>query len=148
MNQAHMIAPCGLNCALCSHYLEGIEPCEGCNGPDDKKPDCCRIECAIVHCEKRRALPGGFCDACPDFPCADILEKETRYSNAYPMVETPIGNLAYIRRHGMAQFITQEEKRWSCPDCGALICVHDGLCSGCGGKYTTRIPVRRMETDA
>ena len=142
MIEAHMIAPCGLDCKLCSRHLQADHPCPGCNGPDGCKPDCCRVDCAIVHCAVRKTLPGGFCDACVKFPCADVMEKETRYSNAYPMVETPIGNLAYIRKCGMDAFLKQERRRWSCPDCGGIICVHDGVCSGCGGKYTTRIPVR------
>ena len=143
MIKAGMIAPCGLDCALCSRHLKEENPCMGCNGPDECKPDCCRIDCAIVHCAVRRALPGGFCDGCEKFPCKDIMEKEIRYSNAYPMVETPIGNLAYIREFGMNKFIQQEKRRWSCPECGAVICVHDGICSGCGGEYTTRIPASR-----
>lgn len=93
MIDANMIAPCGLDCTLCSHYLQGIEPCQGCNGPDEAKPDCCRVDCKIVHCEIRKGLTDGFCDTCKKYPCVDVMEKETRYSNAYPMVETPIGNL-------------------------------------------------------
>lgn len=142
MIKANMIAPCGLDCALCTGHLRGDRPCMGCNGPDDCKPDFCRTGCAIVHCETRKTLADGFCDSCEKFPCVDVMEKETRYSNAYPMVETPIGNLALIRQHGMERFLEQEQQRWSCPDCGAIICVHDGACSGCGAKYTTRIPVR------
>ncbi len=145
MIQADMIAPCGLDCALCAGHLRGDKPCMGCNGPDEAKPDFCRIGCAIVHCEKRKALPDGFCDGCGDYPCADVMEKEIRYSNAYPMVETPIGNLAYIRQHGMEPFLAQEQARWACPGCGGVICVHDGVCAGCGGRYTTRIPVRTAE---
>ena len=142
MIRAEMIAPCGLNCSLCGLHLRGEQPCQGCNGPDECKPDCCRVKCAIVHCEIRKKQPDGFCDTCPRFPCADVMEKETRYSNAYPMVETPIGNLASIRQKGMEAFLSQERERWTCPDCGAVICVHDGVCSGCGASYTTRIPVR------
>lgn len=145
MIEANMIAPCGLDCGLCAAHLRGEKPCMGCNGPEEHKPDFCRTGCAIVHCEKRRALPDGFCDGCEDYPCADVMEKETRYSNAYPMVETPIGNLHYIRQYGMERFLEQERARWACPDCGAVICVHDGVCSGCGGKYTTRVPVRIEE---
>lgn len=143
MIDSKLIAPCGLDCALCTRYLQAENPCRGCNGPDACKPDCCRVACRIVHCAARKEIPDGFCDACPQYPCGDVLEKEIRYSNAYPMVETPMGNLAYIRQYGMEQFLTEETARWACPDCGAVICVHDGKCSGCGQTYTTRIPAKR-----
>ena len=35
MFKAEMIAPCGLNCSLCSLALREKDPCPGCNGPDE-----------------------------------------------------------------------------------------------------------------
>lgn len=135
-----MIAPCGLHCALCSHRLKDVPPCPGCKGPDENKPECCRVRCRIVHCTLRSNLEGGFCNECEKYPCSDVMEKEIRYANAYPMLESPIGNLAFIAQNGMDAFLETEKKRWSCPRCGAVICVHDGVCSACGAVYTNRIP--------
>ena len=36
---ADMIAPCGLDCSLCKRALAGADPCAGCRGPNDNKPE-------------------------------------------------------------------------------------------------------------
>ena len=41
MFKADMIAPCGLDCNICSQALIENDPCQGCNGPDDHKPEFC-----------------------------------------------------------------------------------------------------------
>lgn len=140
--KAHMIAPCGLNCTLCSRHLHDNPPCPGCSGPDELKPDCYRVRCAIVRCAFRKDIPGGFCDGCGNYPCQDIIEKEIRYTSAYPMIEAPMANLAFIRQNGMEAFLEQEEKRWTCPSCGGVICIHDGMCARCKAKYTHRTAVK------
>lgn len=140
--KAHMIAPCGLNCTLCGRHLHDNPPCPGCSGPDELKPDCCRVRCAIVRCAFRKDIPGGFCDGCGNYPCQDIMEKEIRYTSAYPMIEAPMANLAFIRQNGMEAFLEQEEKRWTCPSCGGVICIHDGMCARCKAKYTHRTAVK------
>ena len=111
----------------------------GCNGPQEAKYTYCKT-CGIAACAKRRALPDPFCDRCPDYPCADILEKEIRYANAYPLVESPIGNLALLRQKGMPALLRAEQARWRCPACGGVLCVHTGLCAGCGKAYSVRPP--------
>ena len=135
-----MIAPCGLNCALCKRALLADDLCPGCNGPDEHKPDYCATKCGVPRCEKRKTLPDRFCDQCPDYPCADIMEKETRYANAYRMLESPIGNLAYIRQHGMEAFLKRETERYTCPDCGGTICIQQSVCAVCGKRYTALKP--------
>lgn len=132
-----MIAPCGLNCALCKNALTSERPCHGCNGDDGVKTDFCANRCGIKRCPKRAALPGGFCDQCPDYPCKDVIEKETRYASQYPVTESPMGNLYVIRREGMDAFLAREEKRWRCA-CGGVICAHTGVCSSCQAEYSDR----------
>jgi uncharacterized OB-fold protein len=41
-------------------------------------------------------------------------------------------NLEYIRKFGMRKFLKNENSRWTCPQCGNVICVHKGYCTGCG----------------
>lgn len=137
-----MIAPCGLNCALCSQALLKENPCKGCLGPDEGKPAYCISGCKIITCKERENMSVSYCDACPRYPCSQMLERETRYANAYPMVESPIGNLAYIRQQGMESFLRREQERWSCSVCGGIICVHTGVCAGCGKKHSIN-PVRQ-----
>ena len=75
-----------------------------------------------------------YCDVCPEYPCEEILEKETRYGSQYPVKESPMENLKMIRKNGMEEFLALEHEKWSCKKCGEIICVHTGKCSGCEAK--------------
>ena len=134
---AGMIAPCGLDCSLCKRALAETNPCPGCHGPDENKPEFCANRCGIILCRKRRENGYEFCDECPDYPCADVLEKETRYTSKYPLYESPGKNLRDIRAFGMEKFLENERKQWTCAECGHIIAVHTGICSGCGKQYGT-----------
>lgn len=129
-----MIAPCGLNCAICSEALRKDSPCVGCRN-DGYKGEYCANLCKIVKCEIRKTLPDGFCNKCPQYPCREIVEKECWYANAYPMIESLMGNLSFIRENGIEKFLQREMDRWTCSHCGGVISVHDGICCGCGKKY-------------
>jgi hypothetical protein len=63
------------------------------------------------------------------------MEKETRYGWQYPLRESPLENLRFIREAGMAAFLERERKQWTCSACGGVICVHTGVCGGCGRPY-------------
>ena len=134
MITAEMIAPCGLDCSLCSHAHDEVNPCPGCNGPDEQKYDYCRTRCGIIRCAERRENGYRFCDECPDFPCEDVMEKENRYMSKYPRKESPLANLRMIREKGMDEFLKLERRQWTCAKCRGIICVHTGLCTGCGEK--------------
>ena len=136
MFTANMIALCGLDCSICKRALAETSPCAGCRGPNDNKPEFCSSKCGIILCEKRKKNGYSVCDECPDFPCSDVMEKETRYGSKYPLSESPLENLRTIREAGMAAFLEHERRQWTCPDCGSVICVHNGVCNGCGRQYT------------
>lgn len=133
----NMIAPCGLNCTACSEALRKESSCVGCRNEGYKGEYCANI-CKIVKCEIRKTLPDGFCDECPQYPCREIVDKECWYANAYPMIESLMGNLAFIRENGIEKFLQREKERWTCSDCGRIISVHDGICYGCGKNHTDR----------
>jgi hypothetical protein len=42
-----------------------------------------------------------------------------------------IENLEFIRDKGIDEFIKKELKRWKCPTCGGVICVHNKKCYSC-----------------
>lgn len=138
MFTADMIAPCGLDCSLCSYAQKKTDPCPGCNGPDENKLEFCRSGCGIILCRRRKEEGYRFCDECPDYPCEDVMEKENRYTGWYPLTESPLRNLREIREKGMDAFLEKQRVQWSCRDCGAPICVQTGVCSGCGKKYGNR----------
>lgn len=133
----NMIAPCGLDCAICKRALTGTNPCPGCLGPDENKPEFCRERCGIKLCGKRTGNGYRYCDECPDYPCADVTEKEDRYTSKYPLYESPGKNLRDIRGLGMEKFLENEREKFTCKECGHVVSVHTGVCSGCGKQYGT-----------
>ena len=138
---AEMIAPCGLDCSLCKRALAEKDPCAGCHGPDENKPPFCSGQCGIILCEKRKQNGYVYCDECPDYPCADVTEKETRYTSKYPLYESPAKNLREIRALGLEKFLEKEKEQWTCGECGGAVAVHTGVCSGCGKQYGA-VPVQ------
>ena len=42
-----------------------------------------------------------------------------------------IENLEYIQKIGINKFLDNEQKRWKCPKCAGLICVHNKKCYNC-----------------
>ncbi|MFC1942706.1 DUF3795 domain-containing protein [Chloroflexota bacterium] len=129
-----LIAPCGMNCEICSGYLaskhdiksEGIRMpcCAGCR-PRDKK-------CAFL--KKRCSLLLGnqveYCYECESFPCTGLIHIDNRYKTLYRM--SMIENLESIKTKGITEFLESEAERWKCPECGAVICCHNGICFNCG----------------
>lgn len=90
--------------------------------------------CGIILCRKRRENEYKYCDECPDYPCEDVMEKETRYTTKYPHRESPLENLRMIREKGMDAFLEYQRQHWTCPDCGRPFSVHDGNCPNCGKR--------------
>ena len=116
MITAEMIAPCGLDCSLCKRALAETNPCPGCHGPNEKKPEFCAERYGIILCRKQMDNAYKYCDECPDYPCADVVEKETRYTSKYPLYESPRKNLHNIRNLGMEKFLESEREQWSCKE--------------------------------
>jgi hypothetical protein len=128
-----LIAPCGMNCAICSGYLAfkndikskeiRMPYCSGCR-PRDKK-------CAFVkkRCELILSGKVDYCYECDDFPCQNLRALDKRYKARFRM--SMVENLEYIRDNGITQFLAQQVNIWECPKCGGTICCHNGLCFGC-----------------
>ena len=36
-----------------------------------------------------------------------------------------------IEKQGMDAFLKEQEKKYKCPECGEIICVHNGKCYSC-----------------
>lgn len=128
-----MIAPCGMNCAICmAHLLRGENKCPGCRGDNTHKPASC-IECVIFYCDLLKTNNQKYYSTrCEKFPCTRLKNLDKRYRTKYGM--SMIENLSNIEQWGIRAFIKNEKKRWVCSECGGLICVHRGYCSACG-KY-------------
>jgi hypothetical protein len=129
--EADLIAPCGMNCAICMGYLREKNRCPGCHGSDSALPGYCS-KCVIRNCDQIRANQSGFCYECPRYPCRRLRELDKRYRTRYAM--SMLENLDYIRMHGVTAFVEIENRRWRCDRCGGVVCVHRGYCFQCGQK--------------
>ncbi len=127
-----LIAPCGMNCAICIGHMREKNKCLGCRGIDENKPKGCR-KCVINSChilKKNRML---FCsEKCEEFPCTRLKNLDKRYRLKYGM--SMIENLKNIDKSGISKFVKFEQKRWKCMKCGNLLCVHRDSCLECGEK--------------
>ncbi len=128
-----LIAPCGMNCALCANYLakaldvraQGLRMpyCAGCR-PRGKM-------CAFLKkkCDRLGKAEIASCHECPDLPCPALRTIDARYRERYRM--SMIENLKAIRDKGMAALLKSQAKTWRCPECGGIVSCHNGLCFRC-----------------
>ncbi len=131
MNQK-LIAPCGMNCAICLGYLREKNKCLGCREMSENKPFYCR-KCIIANCEILKKNKWKYCsDKCEKFPCKRLKSLDKRYRTKYGM--SMIENLKNIKKLGIRQFVRNEKVRWTCKNCGSIICVHRDVCQKCGEK--------------
>jgi len=124
-----LIAPCGMNCGVCRAYLRRRNKCPGCRGSDAGKP-VTRLECGIKTCEVFQKTKSKFCFQCEEFPCETLGHLDKRYRTRYSM--SMIENLESIKKSGIQKFIRNDRVRWTCPECGGVICVHTRRCIICG----------------
>jgi len=128
-----LIAPCGMNCGICTSYLAmkndlkkkgfGKKYCAGCL-PRGKncvfiKGSCDRLGKELVR----------FCYECGEYPCRRLMVLDKRYRTNYHM--SMIENLDSIKRYGIGKLLEKEADKWRCPECGGVVCCHNGLCYNC-----------------
>lgn len=132
-----LIAPCGMDCRHCQAFLNyrvankpdelhGIKGgCSGCR-PRDKK-------CAFLkqRCELLRKKKIDFCYECPDFPCENLKKLDQRYEKKGWDVSFS-GNNQRIKEIGLEKFIKEQDKKWTCKECGGPISIHEKKCYDCG----------------
>ncbi len=132
-NLEELIAPCGMNCALCSSYLakknnikeKGVKMsyCAGCR-LRDKKCAFIKKNCPLLLNNKIK-----YCYECDKFPCEKLKALDERYRKKFRM--SMINNLNLIKEKGIKKLLLSEKKKWQCPKCGEFICCHNGLCFKC-----------------
>lgn len=129
-----LVAPCGMNCAICSGYLAyshnlpkktgKIIHCIGCR-PRNK-------QCAFIkgRCAKLKQGKVKFCFECKGMPCKSLEAIDRRYRTTYGM--SMVDNLEFIKKHGIKKFLKKQEEKYKCGRCGKdVICVHNGKCYSC-----------------
>ena len=124
-----MLAPCGLNCLLCYRHL-GKDPCPGCRAQGDA-PDGYQRKCVMRVC----VLERGYltCASCAERPCKRMKTFAKRYRDGYGVDLNSDAEL--LLRLGAKALIERQIAAHTCPDCGHLIDMHYGRCSGCGKQY-------------
>ena len=129
-----LIAPCGMNCALCSGYLalqydvrkKGIR-LSYCNGCRQRNKQCAFLK---KKCDLLLNMKVKYCHECGHFPCTRLSHLDERYRNKYRM--SMIENLETIRDEGLDKLLEKEEQKWLCTKCGSVLCCHNGICFNCG----------------
>jgi hypothetical protein len=128
-----LLAPCGMDCAVCSGYLAythqlpkhrgAISHCQGCRA---RSKHCAYLK---SHCVPLSQHEVTFCHECADFPCARLQKFDARYRSTYGF--SPIESLTTIATSGTDALIAEQQLRCGCPKCGDLRSVHNGRCYGC-----------------
>lgn len=125
-----LIAPCGMNCALCSKYQDWarnrrtLTPCRGCRS-DEKK--CWALK---RYCRDLREGRVAFCFECAEFPCKRLSRLDRRLRKHRRL--SVIDNLREIRERGIGAFLETQQERWRCRECGAILCAQTVACPECG----------------
>ncbi len=125
-----MLAPCGMNCAVCYKHVgvrKYAKPCEGCLKGDLGKPEHCRT-CNIKNCAQQKGYV--HCFECADFPCKLIKNLERSYIKRYGV--SLIENSRSAKEDGISAFMEADRRKWTCSQCGGAFSLHDKVCSECG----------------
>lgn len=86
--------------------------------------------CGIKDCVTGRQL--AYCFECSEYPCRQIKRLEKSYNTRYHASLTE--NSRTVKEKGIHAFPEQQKEKFTCPECGGCISVHDAECSECGRK--------------
>lgn len=139
-----LLAPCGMNCAICSRYLAYINnlkrsQCGGCR-PENKKCSYLFAKCSGLNSSLKGTASAKFCFECEQYPCPQINRMDDRYRRHYQM--SVKDNLESIKKRGKDKFVKQQREKYRCSRCGDLLSIHNGKCFKCE-KITRLVEKRR-----
>ena len=142
-DKTELIAPCGMNCAICSRYLSYVNnlkrsQCAGCR-PGNVSCSYLFEKCSGINGALRGNANACFCFECDQYPCKQINRMDDRYRSNYGM--SVKDNLARINRIGIAKFAEEQCKEYRCSKCGGLISIHNRKCFKC--DTVTRLVEKR-----
>jgi len=128
---AELIAPCGMNCSICSGYLSFVHnsPINKCRGCRARNKQCAFLK---KQCRDGKKLLKGtvaFCYECNCYPCDRLTRLDARYRKDFNM--SMIDNLDMIRTNGVEKFIKSQMKKYRCARCGGVTSVHNKKCFRC-----------------
>jgi len=128
-----LIAPCGMNCGICSNYLAYVNnlnrsKCAGCR-PSNKKCTYLFEKCSGINHSLEGNSSARFCFECDQYPCKEINRMNRRYRENYKMSVKE--NLEYIKENGLSEFVAEQYEEHCCSKCGQLISIHNRKCFKC-----------------
>ena len=130
---ANMIAPCGLDCSICTRLPRPV-PVPDAAAQMTTNRNSIRRDAASF-CVKREGQTGiRSVMSARIFPALTSWKRKPGTGRSTRSANPPLENLRTIRGVGMPAFLERERKKWTCPACGGVICVHTGVCSG-GRQY-------------
>jgi len=119
-----LIAPCGMNCAICVAYLRDKNKCPGCRmlgQKKDIKSIYCK-KCSIRDCLILKENKWKYCKkTCSKYVCQRLKNLDKRYRTRYGM--SMIKNLEYINKKGIRAFIKNQKKKYIKD--GKILCIHN-----------------------
>ncbi len=132
-SRIELIAPCGMDCAVCSKYLAFINgmkksQCPGCR-PGNKHCTYLFEKCSGVNAGRTGNADAPYCFECEEYPCKELKRMDTRYRKNYSM--STIENLEIIQEAGLDGLIEVQIEKFSCDRCGSLISIHNLKCFQC-----------------
>lgn len=74
-----------------------------------------------------------YCFECSEYPCKQIKRLEKSYNIRYHA--SLMENSQTVKEQGMDGFLVQQKEKYTCPECGGIISIHDAECSECQWKY-------------
>lgn len=128
-----LIAPCGMNCAICSNYLAYVNglnksQCSGCR-PGNKKCTYLFEKCTGINHTLEGNTNAKFCYECNQYPCKETERMDQRYRNNYGI--SVKDNLERIKNNGVTDFVAEQYDEHHCPECGGMVSVHNRKCFKC-----------------
>jgi uncharacterized protein DUF3795 len=139
---AELIAPCGMNCAICKGYIaytHGVPRVRGkvthCAGCLPRAKNCYIRR----NCKKLSKHEIQSCNECDIMPCANLTRLDQRYLERYGM--SMVENLKMLKAKGVDEFLKSQAEQHTCPSCGDMVCVHDGKCYSC--NYMREKPTKK-----
>jgi hypothetical protein len=139
-----LIAPCGMNCSICSKYLSYVNnlnrsQCSGCRS-GNKKCTYLFDKCSGINNGLTINVTTRFCFECDLYPCKQINRMDDRYRSNYKMSVKK--NLEYINKSGLGKFVINQYGEHHCSTCGGLISIHNRKCFKC--ETITKLVEKRI----
>ncbi len=130
---------CGLYCGACKNMNPsqnyGATPqmgndqspnleCQGCKSSESHIT--CN-QCEIRICAQAKGIE--WCSECPSYPCKMLLQFK---SDKNPHHSAIIANLEDIKNFGVAEWLSKQKYRWTCPKCDTRFSWYEKKCEKCG----------------